>query len=66
MTEQIIVRVLPDGTVQAETKGTKGAKCLDHLALLEELLEATATHSAFTAEYSEDQTSTIEVIDEHR
>jgi hypothetical protein len=51
--EQIVVRVAPDGTISAETRGMKGAKCLDYVAVLEELLEASTTSSAFTAEYSE-------------
>jgi hypothetical protein len=51
--EQIVVRVAPDGTVSAGTVGIKGAKCLDYVAVLEDLLEATTTSSAFTAEYDE-------------
>lgn len=63
--EQIIVRVAPDGAVHAETKGMKGPKCLDSIQLLEDLLEAQATASAFTSGYSEtNSTTTIEVDDE--
>lgn len=51
--EQIVVRVGPDGTISAETLGMKGAKCLDYVTVLEDLLEASATSSAFTAEYLE-------------
>ena len=41
--EQIIVRVAPDGTISAETTGIKGAKCLDYINLLEDLLDAQTT-----------------------
>lgn len=65
--EQIIVRVTSDGQVHAETKGIKGPKCLDSIQLLEDLLEAHATTSAFTHEYNEvTSMSTIEVDDELR
>jgi hypothetical protein len=65
--EQIVVRVTADGQVQAETHGMKGPKCLDSIQLLEDLLEAHATSSAFTHEYNEETNpSTIEVDDELR
>ena len=63
--EQIIVRVATDGAVHAETKGMKGPKCLDSIQLLEDLLEAQATTSSFTSEYTEiTSTTTIEVDDD--
>ena len=55
--EQIVVRVAPDGSISAETHNIKGARCLDYVAVLEELLEATTTSSAFTAEYHQTETS---------
>lgn len=65
MTEQIIVRIDTDGTVQAETKGMKGAKCLASLELLEELLDAQVQSSAFTDEYTQtDLATTNEMNDE--
>ena len=54
--EQIVFRVAPDGTISAETRGMKGTKCLDYVAVLEDLLEASTTSSGFTAEYSETHT----------
>lgn len=65
MSEQIIVRIGTDGTIQAETKGMKGAKCLTSLELLEDLLDAQVTASAFTDEYTQTAaTSTSEIDDE--
>ena len=52
-TEQIVVRIAPDGSVQAETKGIKGDACLDSIQLLEDLLEAQTVASSFTPEYRE-------------
>jgi hypothetical protein len=61
---QIIVKVAPDGTVHAETKGIKGPKCLDAIQLLEDILEAQAISSDFTYEYSEaEASSTAETND---
>ena len=65
--EQIVVRVDPEGQIHAETIGMKGPKCLDAIALLEDLLEAEATTSAFTQEYYEaTNTRTYEVDDDLR
>lgn len=59
--ERIIVRLSVDGRIDAETVGMKGEKCLDSIALLEDLLEAQTLSSAFTPEYSETrQDNTIE------
>ncbi|MGD6978848.1 MULTISPECIES: DUF2997 domain-containing protein [Citricoccus] len=48
---RIVVRVASDGTIAAETQGIKGARCLDYIEVLEALLKAEVTSSAFTAEY---------------
>lgn len=48
----IALRVGVDGTVTAETHGVLGATCLDYIAVLEDLLEAEAADSAFTADYT--------------
>lgn len=42
MEKRVKIRILPDGTVQAETKGIKGEKCTDYILILEELLQAEA------------------------
>lgn len=49
--QQIIVRVGPDGTVQADTVDILGPKCLDTVTLLEDLLEAASITSSFTDDY---------------
>lgn len=65
--ERIIVRVTTDGEISAETIGIKGPKCLDSIQLLEDLLEAVATNSAFTVEYTQAaEVNTSEVDDELR
>jgi len=51
MNEHLIVRVTPDGAVAAETQGIKGQPCLDYIQILEDLLDAETTSSAFTDEY---------------
>ncbi|ALU39030.1 hypothetical protein AS188_03895 [Kocuria flava] len=48
---QIVLRVDPDGAITAETRGMLGPSCLESIAVLEDLLEATTVHSTFTADY---------------
>lgn len=49
--KQIVLTVAADGTVRAETKGVLGPSCLDQIAVLEDLLDATTVTSEFTADY---------------
>lgn len=65
--ERIVVRIDPAGQIHAETIGMKGQKCLDAIAMLEDLVDAETTSSSFTPEYYEvSNTSTFEVDDELR
>ncbi|MGB4137004.1 MAG: DUF2997 domain-containing protein [Microbacterium sp.] len=52
MVKQLIVSLRPDGTVAAETAGMAGDECLTYISALEDLLDATTTQSAFTADYA--------------
>jgi len=49
--EKIELRIAPDGTVSAETRGVVGPKCLNLIEVLEDLLDATTTHSEYTHDY---------------
>ncbi len=49
---QLVVTIGPDGRVRAETKGVIGPACLNYIPLLEELLDAEAVSSEFTADYT--------------
>jgi hypothetical protein len=60
--EQIVVRIAPDGAIHAETIGLKGPKCLETIALLEDLLEAQTVSSSFTSEYDEVPVGTQQAI----
>ncbi|MQA94845.1 MAG: DUF2997 domain-containing protein [Streptosporangiales bacterium] len=51
MVKRLIITVGRDGTVRAETKGVFGSACLDDVALLEDLLDATTVESNFTEDY---------------
>lgn len=64
MSEQIIVRVGADGAIHAETKGITGPKCLNSIELLEQLLDAQVTSSAFTDEYNQNTTATTNENDD--
>lgn len=64
---RIVVRISPDGQIQAETVGVKGEKCLDLIALLEELLEAEVVSSKFTDDYQQTTNATeVQGTDELR
>lgn len=67
MTKKLVVRLKPDGTVDAETFGMTGPECLDYVQILENLLEATTVDSQFTADYSAvaTQDSTDNAIEDH-
>lgn len=57
--EKIVVRIFPDGRIQAETKGIKGEKCTNYIKVLEEILRARTVESAYTEEFYETEQVTI-------
>jgi hypothetical protein len=59
MTRQITLRIFPSGEVQAETHGIRGKKCMDYIAILEQLLDAEAIDSERTAEYWLEENATL-------
>lgn len=60
MAEKIQVRIFPDGSIQAETKGIKGEKCTDVIPILERLLNAEAVKAEYTAEFYETEQINIQ------
>jgi hypothetical protein len=61
--QQIQVRIFPDGRIKAEVIGVKGKSCVDYIAILEQLLDAEATESAYTDEYYETEQQLA--VDDH-
>ncbi len=51
MKKRIRIEIFSDGTIQAETQGIKGKKCLDYIKILDEILEAETVDSQHTPEY---------------
>lgn len=51
--KRIVLRIRPDGSVAAETRGIKGAQCLDWVEVIEKLAAARAVDSHLTSEYHE-------------
>ena len=49
---RIVVTVTSEGVVSAETRGLLGDRCLDYIAVLEDLLAARTVRSAYTADYT--------------
>lgn len=58
--KQMLVRLFPDGRIEAETQGVKGQSCLQYMALLEQMMQATVTDSAFTKEFYETETEQMQ------
>lgn len=52
MVQRIKVEISADGNIRAETLGIFGQKCLDYVAVLEDMLEAEAIQSSFNGDYS--------------
>ncbi|WP_328459401.1 DUF2997 domain-containing protein [Actinoplanes sp. NBC_00393] len=54
MTEQprIVVTIGADGQVRAETLDIVGDRCLDYIAVLEDLIGGQVQHSAYTEDYT--------------
>ena len=51
--QQIKIKIKPDGTIEAETFGIKGKKCLDYIREIERMANAVADDSDFKPEYYE-------------
>ena len=56
---KIKIKLLPDGSIQMETEGIKGAKCMDYAKILEKLADAKVDNLKKTSEYYE----TSEILD---
>jgi hypothetical protein len=54
---RIVVTVNPDGTVNAETVDIRGERCLDYIALLEDLVVGRVEDSAYTSDYTRETQS---------
>jgi hypothetical protein len=50
--QQVVVTVAADGTVRAETRGVVGERCLDYVAILEDLIDGRTTESSYTADWA--------------
>lgn len=53
------INVDPDGNIKAETLGIHGPKCLDYVAILEDLLDAQSVESKFTADYTKSESEVV-------
>jgi hypothetical protein len=53
MSKKLIIKINPDGSVNAETKGIKGEKCLDYIEIVKKLVNGEVYDSHFTEEYYE-------------
>ncbi len=56
MAKKLVIKLLPNGEVQMETKGVKGKKCLEYVPFLENLADVKIKSQEFTSEYYEEET----------
>lgn len=49
------IKLLPDGTIEMETQGIKGKKCLDYAKVLEQLADAKTEKLTKTDDYYQDE-----------
>ena len=49
------IRLLPDGSIQMETEGVKGKKCMDYAKILEKLADAKIHSIEKTEEYYQNE-----------
>ena len=57
---KIKIKLKPDGTIEMETEGIKGEKCMDYANILERLTDAKIETLQKTEEYYESETLTEE------
>jgi hypothetical protein len=61
-----VIQLLVDGTVRAETRNLYGNACVPFAAILEDLCDAEAIESDYTADYSAvHHQDTIARVDDH-
>lgn len=51
--KKLKIKLLPDGTIEVETKGIKGPKCLDYAKVIEKLANVKIVKVEKTKEYDE-------------
>lgn len=62
---RVIVTVMADGLVNAETRGILGESCLDYIAILEDLIAGRVVSSQYTADFTRGSTE-VEFYQEDR
>ena len=60
MSKKLKIRLYKDGTIQMETLGIKGKKCLDYIPFLEELADVRIDSQEKTDEFWENEVQNIE------
>lgn len=54
------IRLYPDGTVQMETEGIKGKKCMDYAKVLQRLADVKISSMEKTEEYYQQEVLTLD------
>ncbi len=65
MSKKIIIKIKSDGTIEGNTEGISGKKCMDYLELFSQLTDAHIIDSGFTQEYYEQDQTAHNITDNH-
>lgn len=60
MMGKLEIKIRPDGTIEMETLGIKGEKCLDYAKILEQLADVKVETTEKTKEYYETEYSQLD------
>lgn len=58
--EQVAITIGLDGSIQAETIGYQGSRCLNTISLIEDLLEAETIDSQYKKDFFESNNSELD------
>lgn len=51
--KRLLIKINKDGSINAKTQGIKGAKCMEYIKIIEDLLDAETVDSEYTKEFFE-------------
>lgn len=64
--KQIVIRISPEGVIDAETKNMKGHECQKYVSVIEELTGAVAVESKYTSSFYQNVDNNREIIVENQ
>jgi hypothetical protein len=60
MSKKIVMKIRPDGKIEAHVEGVKGKKCVSYIKEIEDMLGARVVNMTYTPEYYESEEELLE------